>query len=165
MIESLSQATNAYNLLSNQLYETKMNLKISNDNENVFSNLFKSKADEQAKLAEIALDNLDYLKDAFSFQIAALAELREYDALNYALQDFKEVILEDFSGDESLFLDGYLPPTYKNPFSYLSENVIDATTSIIEFIDDNEDLLELHFLPNKLQIQKEEEQKNDDQHL
>ncbi|PCS05228.1 hypothetical protein RU86_GL001203 [Lactococcus piscium] len=160
LIESLSQGTYAYNLLLNQLYETKMNLRNSNNNENVLSNLFKSKADEQAKLAETALDNLEYLKDAFSFQIATLAELREYDALNYALQKFNEVVSEDFSGDDALFLDGHLPPKYKNPFKYLSGNVIDATTSIIEFIDDNEDLLELHFLPSELKIQKKEQKEN-----
>lgn len=83
------------------------------------------------------MDNLEYLKDAFSFQIATLAELREYSALNYALQNFKDVFLEEFSGENALFLDGYL----KNPFKYLSENVVDSTTLIIEFIENNEDLL------------------------
>lgn len=154
-LESLSQSTNAYNLLLNQLYETKMNLRLSQQNESIISNLFKSKAEEEAKLAETALDNLDYLKDAFSFQIATLYELKEYEALNYAVQDFREMIMEDFSGEESLFLDGHLPPTSKNPFTYLSKDIVDTTSAVIEFIENNEDLLELHFIPNSLSIEEE----------
>lgn len=148
LLESLSQSTNAYNLLLNQLYETKMNLKISQQNESIIPNLFKSKAEEEANLAETALDNLDYLKDAFRFQIATLFELKEYDALNYAVQDFREMIIEDFSGEESLFLDGHLPPNSKNPFTYLSKDIVDTTSAVIEFIDNNEDLLALCFMPN-----------------
>ncbi|AMC94014.1 hypothetical protein AOC36_08450 [Erysipelothrix larvae] len=152
-LESLSQSTNAYNLLLNQLYETKQKFRDSKENIRFFSAI-KSNLEEEENVAEVALYNLNYLKDAFSLQIASLAGLKEYDALGHALQDFRTVILEEFSKEESLFLDGHLPPKYGNPFSFLSSNVIDTTTSIIEYIDNNEDLLELHLYPNTLQLRK-----------
>lgn len=160
LLESLSQSTNAKNLLSNQLYETKMQLKIAQENSNKILERVKNAVnpvyEKEATLAQTALDNLDYMKDAFSFQIATLAELGEYEALNYAVSDFKDMILEDFSGNDALLLDGSLSTT-TNPFKYLSENVVESTTSIIEFLDHNEEMLEMHFLPSNLSIEVKEE--------
>ena len=158
LIESLSQATDARNLLLNQLYETKEQLKLSRDESNPLKDMFGKKADVEAHLAQAALDNLDYMKDAFSFQIASLAELGEYDALNYAVSDFRELILSDFSGEDALFLDGHLPPTSTNPFTYLSKNVLESSTEIIDFLDNNEEFLEVHFLPETMNFYKEEEE-------
>ncbi|EOB3361183.1 MULTISPECIES: hypothetical protein [Enterococcus] len=158
LLEAYSQATNAKNLLLNQLYETKEQLRISRDDGNLIQTVFGGKkADAEASLAQAALDNIDYMKDAFSFQIASLAELGEYDALNYEVSDFQDLISKDFSGDDALYLDGHLPPTSTNPFKYLSESVLESSTEIIDFLDHNEDLLEVHFLPEMLNFDKEED--------
>ncbi|MFJ5477194.1 hypothetical protein ACIL82_09880 [Enterococcus faecium] len=147
LVEVLSQATNAKNLLLNQLYESKRQLELDENNNNWLSETItiKKKAEQAASLAQDALDNLYYMKDAFNFQIMSLIELGEYEALSYTVSDFKDLILRDFSDEDALFLDGHLPPTSTNPFKYLSEEVIESSTGIIEFLNCNEDLLKVDF--------------------
>ena len=103
-----------------------------------------------------ALDNLSYMKDAFGFQIATLFELGEFDALNYTIYEFKEVILLDFSGEDALFLDEHLSVS-TNPFKFLSNNVVEASNSIIEFLNNNEEILDVHFIPDLLEIADKKE--------
>lgn len=152
LLDSLSQATNAKNLLLNQLYESKSKFKQQAEKSGVFKEI-KSIAvpsNEFSQVALDALDNLYYLKDAFSFQVSGLAELGEYDALNFAVSDFRDLILEDFSGEDALLLDGYLPPSTTNPFKFLSEGVVASADTIIDCLDNNEDLLETHFVPAEI---------------
>lgn len=145
---ALTQATSAKSLSLNQLIETKMQLK-TQDKFNLFTS--KLSAAEGDKLATIALENLSYMKDAFSIQIAALFELAELDALHYTVDKVKETILQDFSGKDALFLDEHLSIS-SNPFKFLSNNVVGASNSIVEFLDQNEDLLEVSFIPELLEI-------------
>lgn len=148
--ESLSQATNGKNLLLNQLYESKLKLEKSQEKTNIMNSMFNSKLHEDSDTAQVALENLNYLKESFSFQIASLVELKEYNALNYVVSDFVEIIKKDFSGDNALFLDGNLPPEAGNPFKYLSENVIESASEILKFIESNDELLDTHFIPSDL---------------
>ncbi|MTD04692.1 hypothetical protein [Enterococcus faecium] len=158
LVEVLSQATNAKNLLLNQLYESKRQLELDENNNNWLSETItiKKKAEQAASLAQDALDNLYYMKDAFNFQIMSLIELGEYEALSYTVSDFKDLILRDFSDEDALFLDGHLPPTSTNPFKYLSEEVIESSTGIIEFLNCNEDLLKVDFFPSDIVRVKED---------
>ena len=71
------------------------------------------------------------------------------------MSDFKDLILRDFSDEDALFLDGHLPPTSTNPFKYLSEEVIESSTGIIEFLNCNEDLLKVDFFPSNIVRVKE----------
>lgn len=158
LLESLSQATTAKNLFLNQLNETKSQLTLSQESGNKFTELISinKKSDEQAELAQSALENLDYMKDAFSVQIATLADLGEYEALHHVVSEFKDLVIKDFSGDDALFLDGHLPPPASNPFKYLSEKVIESSNQLIEFIDNNENFLEMNYSStNSLLIEKE----------
>lgn len=129
LVEVLSQATNAKNLLLNQLYESKRQLELDKNNNNWLSETItiKKKAEQAASLAQDALDNLYYMKDAFNFQIMSLIELGEYEALSYTVSDFK----------------------------YLSEEVIESSTGIIEFLNCNEDLLKVDFFPSNIVRVKE----------
>lgn len=78
-----------------------------------------------------------------------MAELGEIEALRYEIEDFNEIIELDFSGDNALSLDEYLEDS-SNPFKYLSEDVVKAAEELIDFIDENEELLEMHIIPNVL---------------
>lgn len=142
----------------NQLYESKRQLELDENNNNWLSETItiKKKAEQAASLAQDALDNLYYMKDAFNFQIMSLIELGEYEALSYTVNDFKDLVLRDFSGENALFLDGHLPPTSTNPFKYLSEEVIESSTRIIEFLNCNEDLLKVDFFPSDIIRVKED---------
>lgn len=155
---ALTQATDAKNLLLNQLLESKIQLesqKLNNKIPIFSSNISAAEGD---KLAQITLENLSYMKDAFSIQITSLFELGEFDVLNYAVCEFKEMIIENFSGTNALFLDEHLSiPT--NPFKFLSNNVIEASDSIIKFLDENEELFEVYFMPDFLEIADKKEVK------
>ncbi|SFQ10221.1 hypothetical protein SAMN04488506_0552 [Desemzia incerta] len=155
---ALTQATDAKNLLLNQLLESKIQLesqKLNNKIPIFSSNISAAEGD---KLAQIALENLSYMKDAFSIQITSLFELGEFDVLNYAVCEFKEMIIENFSGTDALFLDEHLSiPT--NPFKFLSNNVVEASDSIIKFLDENEELFEVYFMPDFLEIADKKEVK------
>ena len=96
------------------------------------------------------------MKDAFGFQIATLFELGEFAALNYTIYEFKEIILLDFSDEDALFLDEHLSVS-TNPFKFLSKNIVEASNSIIEFLNDNEELLDVHFIPDLLEIADKKE--------
>lgn len=148
---ALVQSVDAKNLLLNQLYETKNklgNAKASpiKDLIGIGNNLKTKKSDD---LSKTALEDLKFLKDAVSFQFAILAELGEIEALRYEIEDFNEIIELDFSGDNALSLDEYLEDS-SNPFKYLSEDVVKAAEELIDFIDENEELLEMHIIPNVL---------------
>ncbi|WHZ31465.1 hypothetical protein QNK01_08250 [Desemzia incerta] len=155
---ALTQATDAKNLLLNQLLESKIQLesqKLNNKIPIFSSNISAAEGD---KLAQITLENLSYMKDAFSIQITSLFELGEFDVLNYAVCEFKEMIIENFSGTNALFLDEHLSiPT--NPFKFLSNNVIEASDSIIKFLDENEEVFEVYFMPDFLEIADKKEVK------
>ena len=69
---------------------------------------------------------------------------------------FKEVILLDFSGEDALFLDEHLSVS-TNPFKFLSNNVVEASNSIIEFLNNNEEILDVHFIPDLLEIADKKE--------
>lgn len=152
--DALSQATDAKNLLLNQLFETKEQLKSPNKKYNIPLINDGLSASESAKLAQVALDNLSYMKDAFGIQISTLAELKEYDVLDYTVAEFQTVVLENFSEEEALFLDGNLPIS-TNPFKYLSENVLESTETIIDFIQENDDLLNVEFFSKEKTIREE----------
>ena len=156
LLDSLTQATNAKNLFLNQLLETKVQLAHPKSNGKI--PLFSSSltAADGDRIAMTALDNLSYMKDAFGFQIATLFELGEFDALNYTIYEFKEVILLDFSGEDALFLDEHLSVS-TNPFKFLSNNVVEASNSIIEFLNNNEEILDVHFIPDLLEIADKKE--------
>lgn len=158
--EAYSQATNAKNLLLQQIYDSKHKIEKRNEDERNKNQFQKwtsaSHTKEDNELAETTLMNLQYLKDAFSFQIGCLTELQEYEALNYCLLDFKNIILDDFSGKDALLLDEFIPNS-KNPFKYFSNEVLDSTKSLIEFIANNDDFLEVHFIPEQLIISQNEE--------
>ena len=156
---ALTQATDAKNLLLNQLLESKNQLESQKSNSKIPMFSSNISAAEGDKLANIALENLSYMKDAFSLQITSLFELGEFDVLNYAVYEFKEMIIKNFSGTDALFLDEHLSvPT--NPFKFLSNNVVAASDSIIEFLDAKEEFLEVRFMPDFLDItdKKETEQ-------
>lgn len=159
--EAYSQATNAKNLLLQQIYDSKYKIeKRDKDekNKNQFQKVVsKSNTKEDNELAEICLMNLQYLKDAFSFQIGCLTELQEYEALNYCLLDFENIILDDFSGKNALLLDEFIPNS-KNPFKYFSSEVLESTKSLTEFIANNDDFLEVHFIPEQLIISQNKEE-------
>lgn len=156
LLDSLTQATNAKNLFLNQLLETKVQLAHPKSNGKIplFGNSIT--AADGDRIAITALDNLSYMKDAFGFQIATLFELGEFDVLNYTIYEFKEIILLDFSGEDALFLDEHLSVS-TNPFKFLSKNVVEASNSIIEFLNDNEELLDVHFIPDLLEIANKKE--------
>lgn len=151
--EAYSQSTNAKNLLLQQIYDSKYKIEKQYEeyrNKNQLQKLTsKSHIKEGNELAEISLMNLQYLKDAFSFQIGCLTELQEYEALNYCLLDFENIILDDFSGNNALLLDEFIPNS-NNPFKYFSSEVLDSTKSLTEFIANNDDFLEVHFIPEQL---------------
>ena len=160
MLDSLTQATNAKNLFLNQLLETKVQL--ANPKSTgmipIFSNNIS--AADGDRLAMAALENLTYMKDAFSYQIAALFELGEFDTLNHTIYKFKEMILQDFSGEDALFLDEHLSvPT--NPFKFLSNNIVAASNSMIDFLNENEELLDVRFIPDLLEIADKREMSQD----
>ena len=151
LLDSLTQATNAKNLFLNQLLETKVQL--ANPKSTgmipIFSNNIS--AADGDRLAMAALENLTYMKDAFSYQIAALFELGEFDTLNHTIYKFKESILQDFSGEDALLLDEHLSvPT--NPFKFLSNNIVEASNSMIVFLNENEEFLDVRFIPDLLEI-------------
>ena len=153
---ALNQATDAKNLLLNQLLESKIQLEAQKSNSKIPIFSGNISAAEGDKLANIALENLSYMKDAFSLQITSLFELGEFDVLNYAVYEFKEMIIKNFSGADALFLDEHLSvPT--NPFKFLSNNVVAASDSIIEFLDDKEEFLEVHFMPDFLEMADKKE--------
>ena len=160
LLDSLTQATNAKNLFLNQLLETKVQL--ANPKSTgmipIFSNNIS--AADGDRLAMAALENLTYMKDAFSYQIAALFELSEFDTLNHTIYKFKEMILQDFSGEDALFLDEHLSvPT--NPFKFLSNNIVAASNSMIDFLNENEELLDVRFIPDLLEIADKREMSQD----
>lgn len=138
--ESMSQATNAKNLLLNQLLETKNNLITSKSTNKIPFMTNGLSADAGDKLAQIALENLSYMKDAFYYQIATQYELGEYEMLNYTIGNFKAIILQKFSGNDALELDQYLSIA-TNPFKFLSKEVIESSDSILDFIDNYEEML------------------------
>ena len=156
--EAYSQATNAKNLLLQQIYDFKYKIEQRSEDKNYFQRIVsKSKTKEDNELAEATLMNLQYLKDAFSFQIGSLTELQEYEALNYCLSDFENIISADFSGDDALLLDGFSSNS-ENPFTYFSSDVLESTKSLTEFIANNDDLLKVHFIPEQLIISQNEEE-------
>ncbi|KRN56755.1 hypothetical protein, partial [Carnobacterium divergens] len=138
--ESMSQATNAKNLLLNQLLETKKHLITSKSKNKIPFITTGLSADAGDKLAQTALENLSYMKDAFYYQIATQYELGEYEMLNYTIDNFKAIILQNFSGNDALELDQYLSIA-TNPFKFLSNEVIESSESILKFIDKHEELL------------------------
>lgn len=151
LLDSLTQATNAKNLFLNQLLETKVQL--ANPKSTgmipIFSNNIS--AADGDRLAMAALENLTYMKDAFSYQIAVLFELDEFDTLNHTIYKFKESILQDFSGEDALLLDEHLSVS-TNPFKFLSNNIVEASNSMIDFLNENEEFLDVHFMPDLLEI-------------
>ena len=156
LLDSLTQATNAKNLFLNQLLETKVQLENpkSTGMIPIFSNNIS--AADGDRLAMAALENLTYMKDAFSYQIAALFELGEFDTLNHTIYKFKESILQDFSGEDALLLDEHLSVS-TNPFKFLSNNIVEASNSMIDFLNENEEFLDVHFLPDLLEIADKKE--------
>lgn len=156
LLDSLTQATNAKNLFLNQLLETKVQLENpkSTGMIPIFSNNIS--AADGDRLAMAALENLTYMKDAFSYQIGALFELCEFDTLNHTIYKFKEIILQDFSGEDALFLDEHLSVS-TNPFKYLSNNIVEASNSMIDFLNENEEFLDVHFIPDFLEIADKKE--------
>lgn len=156
LLDSLTQATNAKNLFLNQLLETKVQLENpkSTGMMPIFSNNIS--AADGDRLAMAALENLTYMKDAFSYQIGALFELCEFDTLNHTIYKFKEIILQDFSGEDALFLDEHLSVS-TNPFKYLSNNIVEASNSMIDFLNENEEFLDVHFIPDFLEIADKKE--------
>ena len=156
LLDSLTQATNAKNLFLNQLLETKVQL--ANPKSTgmipIFSNNIS--AADGDRLAMAALENLTYMKDAFSYQIADLFELGEFDTLNHTIYKFKESILQDFSGEDALLLDEHLSVS-TNPFKFLSNNIVEASNSMIDFLNENEEFLDVHFLPDLLEIADKKE--------
>lgn len=156
LLDSLTQATNAKNLFLNQLLETKVQL--ANPKSTgmipIFSNNIS--ATDGDRLAMAALENLTYMKDAFSYQIAALFELDEFDTLNHTIYKFKESILQDFSGEDALLLDEHLSVS-TNPFKFLSNNIVEASNSMIDFLNENEEFLDVHFMPDLLEIADKKE--------
>ena len=163
--EAYSQATNAKNLLLQQIYDSKYKIEKRMEDEKNKINLqkivTKSKIKEDNELAETTLMNLQYLKDAFSFQISSLTELQEYEALNYCLSDFENIILSDFSEHNALLLDEFTSNS-ENPFKYFSSEVLASTKSLTEFIANNDDFLEVHFIPEQLIISQNEEEIDND---
>ena len=151
LLDSLTQATNAKNLFLNQLLETKVQL--ANPKSTgmipIFSNNIS--AADGDRLAMAALENLTYMKDAFSYQIGALFELCEFDTLNHTIYKFKESILQDFSGEDALLLDEHLSVS-TNPFKFLSNNIVEASNSMIVFLNENEEFLDVRFIPDLLEI-------------
>ena len=156
LLDSLTQATNAKNLFLNQLLETKVQLENpkSTGMMPIFSNNIS--AADGDRLAMAALENLTYMKDAFSYQIGALFELCEFDTLNHTIYKFKESILQDFSGEDALLLDEHLSVS-TNPFKFLSNNIVEASNSMIDFLNENEEFLDVHFLPDLLEIADKKE--------
>ena len=156
LLDSLTQATNAKNLFLNQLLETKVQLENpkSTGMIPIFSNNIS--AADGDRLAMAALEHLTYMKDAFSYQIGALFELCEFDTLNHTIYKFKEIILQDFSGEDALFLDEHLSVS-TNPFKYLSNNIVEASNSMIDFLNENEEFLDVHFIPDFLEIADKKE--------
>lgn len=156
LLDSLTQATNAKNLFLNQLLETKVQL--ANPKSTgmipIFSNNIS--AADGDRLAMAALENLTYMKDAFSYQIAALFELDEFDTLNHTIYKFKESILQDFSGEDALLLDEHLSVS-TNPFKFLSNNIVEVSNSMIDFLDENEEFLDVHIMPDLLEIADKKE--------
>ena len=159
--EAYSQSTNAKNLLLQQIYDSKYKIAKRNEdekNKNQFQKVVsRSNTKEDNELAEMTLMNLQYLKDAFSFQIGSLTELQEYEALNYCLLDFENIILDDFSGNSALLLDEFTSNS-ENPFKYFSNEVLESTKVLTEFIANNDDFLEVHFIPEQLIISQNEEE-------
>ena len=159
--EAYSQSTNAKNLLLQQIYDSKFKIEKRNEdekNKNQFQKVVsRSNTKEDNELAEMTLMNLQYLKDAFSFQIGSLTELQEYEALNYCLLDFENIILDDFSGNSALLLDEFTSSS-KNPFKYFSSEILESTESLTEFIANNDDFLEVHFIPEQLIISQSKEE-------
>lgn len=134
LLNALSQATTAKNLLLHQLLENKLELKNT-----------KLKHKEADRIATITLENLSYMKDAFYIQISSLFELGEFDALSYTLSEFKVLILKNFSGDDALYLDGNLSKA-DNPFKFLSNNIVNSSAKAIAFIEENEELFNMKFV-------------------
>lgn len=145
LLNSLTQATNAKNLFLNQLLETKVQL--ANPKSTGMIPIFGNNmsAADGDRLAMAALENLTYMKDAFSYQIAALFELGELDTLNHTILKFKEIIFQDFSGEDALFLDEHLSIS-TNPFKFLSNNIVEASNSMIDFLNENQEFLDVHFI-------------------
>ena len=156
LLDSLTQATNAKNLFLNQLLETKVQL--ANPKSTGMIPIFGNNisAADGDMLAMATLENLTYMKDAFSYQIAALFELGEFDTLNHTIYKFKEIILQDFSGEDALLLDEHLSVS-TNPFKFLSNNIVEASNSMIDFLNENEEFLDVHFLPDLLEIADKKE--------
>lgn len=156
LLDSLTQSTNAKNLLLNQLLETKAQLTNAKTNGKIpfFNNSLS--AAEGDNLAMIALENLSYMKDAFNFQLTTLFELGEFDALNYIICEFKEIILQDFSGQNALFLDEHLAIS-TNPFKFLSNDIVTVSNALIDFIESNEELLDVTSLPDLLEVTNSKE--------
>ena len=70
------------------------------------------------------------------------------------------MILQDFSGEDALFLDEHLSvPT--NPFKFLSNNIVAASNSMIDFLNENEELLDVRFIPDLLEIADKREMSQD----
>ncbi|AUC90892.1 MULTISPECIES: hypothetical protein [Streptococcus] len=162
--EAYSQATNAKNLLLQQIYDSRYKIEKQYEeyrNRNQLQKwTSKSYTKDANELAETCLMNLQYLKDTFSFQIGCLTELQEYEALFYCLLDFENIILDDFSGRDALLLDEFIPNS-KNPFKYFSSEVLESTKSLTEFIANNDDFLEVHFIPEQLIISQNKEELDD----
>ena len=160
LLDSLTQATNAKNLFLNQLLETKVQL--ANPKLNGKFSLFGNNisAADGDMLAMATLENLTYMKDAFSYQIAALFELGEFDTLNHTIHKFKEIILQEFSGEDALFLDEHLSIS-TNPFKFLSNNIVEASNSMIDFLNENEEFLDVRFIPDLLEIAEKKEMSQD----
>lgn len=160
LLDSLTQATNAKNLFLNQLLETKVQLANPklNGKFSIFGNNIS--AADGDMLAMATLENLTYMKDAFSYQIAALFELGEFDTLNHTIHKFKEIILQEFSGEDALFLDEHLSIS-TNPFKFLSNNIVEASNSMIDFLNENEEFLDVRFIPDLLEIAEKKEMSQD----
>ena len=160
LLDSLTQATNAKNLFLNQLLETKVQLTNPklNGKFSIFGNNIS--AADGDMLAMATLENLTYMKDAFSYQIAALFELGEFDTLNHTIHKFKEIILQEFSGEDALFLDEHLSIS-TNPFKFLSNNIVEASNSMIDFLNENEEFLDVRFIPDLLEIAEKKEMSQD----
>ncbi|MHC5549427.1 hypothetical protein [Carnobacterium maltaromaticum] len=97
-------------------------------------------ADAGDKLAQIALENLSYMKDAFYYQIATQDD--DIHVVWYVVSGSGSRIEEaEISFIKWIIeLDQYLSIA-TNPFKFLSKEVIESSDSVLNFIDNYEEML------------------------
>jgi hypothetical protein len=125
LLTALNSATTAKNEMLLKLLELKQSL----------SNT-KMAPKRATQAASRALDYLQKTREAFQIQTSVLFELGEYSALAKALNSFRSTIVNEFSGDDALRLDGNLKGT-ELPFTILSTQIKDTTESVLLAIKNN----------------------------